>query len=166
MTKTRAFFVAAFGLMILAAALWEAGQVRAIQSKTEYVSFGMVGVARGQTLRLNVVNAVVSDPRLPPNPCNVVLTLVDGTGTFLAESSETLFPGQAAALNLDGDLLLTGRGGIRAQVRAYIKVTDESRGNKLPPGPCLGTLEVFDNGTGKTTFLHPGTMLQQSLSSN
>jgi hypothetical protein len=165
MTKAKLFLAAACALMLLTVALWGTNRVSAIQPQVEYTSFGMVGVARGQTLRLNVVNALVPDRRLPPNPCKVLLTLADGAGTVLAESTETLPAGQAAALDLNGDAL-PGRLGNRAQVRAFIRVLDETRGNRLPPGPCVATLEVFDNSTGKTEFLHPGALYQQDLSSN
>ena len=57
MTKTKSFLAAACGLMLLTLALWGTNRVKATQPQAEYTSFGMVGVARGQTLRLNVVNA-------------------------------------------------------------------------------------------------------------
>ena len=32
---------------------------------------------------------------------------------------------------------------------------------RLPPGPCIGTLEVVDGDTGRTVLVHPGTALRQ-----
>lgn len=152
-----------FGILSASAGVWGTSRVSATQPQREYASFGMVGLTDGQTIRLNVVNAAASDPRLPPNPCLVQLNFVDGAGNSIAELSEMLTPGQSTLLDVDGDDLI-GRVGNRGQVRAFVRVISDSRGNRLPPNPCVATLEVFESATGKTAFVYPGTMLQQSLS--
>jgi hypothetical protein len=149
------------GALFASLAVWGAGRASATQTQMEYTSFGMVGLTRGQTIRLNVVHAAVSD-RLPPGPCIVRLNFVDGLGNLLAESTETLTPGQATSLDVSGDGII-GRASNRAEVRAFVRVIDDSRGNRLPPNPCVSTLEVFESDTGKTVLLHPGTMLGQTL---
>jgi hypothetical protein len=163
--RTRKILIAllTFGVLAASAGIWGTSRVSATQPQREYASFGMVGVTGGQTIRLNVVNAEANDPRLPPNPCIVQLNFVDGSGNTIAESTETLTPGQATILDVDGSDLI-GRVGNRAEVRAFVQVVAESRVNRLPPNPCVSTLEVFETATGNTALLYPGTMLQQSLS--
>src|SRR5690349_14167044 len=69
--------------LLATAAIWEARQVRATPTAVEsQPSFGILGITRGQTLRLNVVNLTPSDPngRQIPPPCRVLLTFRDGNG--------------------------------------------------------------------------------------
>jgi hypothetical protein len=149
------------GILLLGATIRGRGQDATTQTRSEYTSFGMVGLSHGQTIRLNVVHAAVAENRLPPNPCLVELNFVDDAGNTIAQSTEVLRPGQATLLDVNGDDLL-GRN-LRSEVRAFIRVITDGRENQLPPNPCIPTLAVFENATGKTTLIHPGTVLKQQI---
>ena len=124
--------------------------------------FGMVGITRGQTIRLNVVNSADVPPGpcrtigddVPPGPCRqrVDLLFMDNTGRTLARSSETLGPGRAAFLDFDGNTI--ERQGIRLELRPLVLTP--------PPDPDRGirsfvvaSVEVFSSETGKTVFFVP-----------
>jgi hypothetical protein len=132
-------------------------------------SFGMVGIASGQTARLNLVlsQPQVAGGQLPPGlPVRVQLSLVDAMGNPLLPSScapgadlclgataqsVSLVPGQSTFLDVTGDQVIDGSG--RAEIRAVAKV--------YPPGPpvvpanLIATLEIIDNATKKTILLYP-----------
>jgi hypothetical protein len=115
--------------------------------------FGMVGIADGQSARINAVSVgnpdLIGNPDLfrghglPPGPCRVEFVFLDDAGRPIASSTETLAPGQSASLDLPA-LRTTGR----AQIRATVLVQ---------PGPCrsavVTTMEVIDGATGRTTLL-------------
>src|SRR2546421_10421934 len=71
---------------------------------------GMFGITRGQTARLNLVSVsdgeVAPEPcrggDVQPGPCHVELLFFDAKGHTLAHSTETLAPGRAVALDLNG----------------------------------------------------------------
>jgi len=123
------------------------------------LTFGMVGIARGQTLRLNVValarkgdKSTVDNPLdavdVPPGPCKVDLSFMDGEGNLLLPAVQrTLEIGHAIFVDLNRDLL--DRPGNRLEIRVMVNVIcSTDRGGIV----AVPTLEVFDNITGKTTF--------------
>jgi len=117
--------------------------------------YGMVGIADGQTARLNIVNIGVIDPTtgLPPDPCRVRLQFVDADGRELA--SRGVAPEMVHAKFLDFTPTFVPVNDVaaappRAEIRAVV-LTD----NGVPPGPCRVTLEVFDNVTGRSQIVIP-----------
>jgi len=122
-------------------------------------TFGMVGIAAGQTARLNVVNAVPIGP-----PVRVTLMFVDGNGNpfniggVLLQTTVRLSPGQSSFLDLNGDAIPVGPPIIppgsptRTQIRALVSDCEGCSSGLVVP-----TLEVFDNVTGKTTLMMPDT---------
>jgi hypothetical protein len=166
--------LAALSLLASLAAASSWSQERPAPAALDVTSFGIVTLAVGQTARVNVVyaavadprlppNPCVQDPRLPPNPCVVHITFRDGSGAVVASTTETLAPGQAASLEI-GDGVLGGRTanrGVWAQV-AVETTARRPRVLRLPPGPCIATLELVDDA-GRTVLLHPGTTLRQSV---
>jgi hypothetical protein len=100
----------------------------------------MVGLARGQTARLNVVNL------FPPDPCYVQIVFYDSQGAVLAHDAQTLRPGEAAFLDLNREAI--GNPNLRVQIRAVVQFSSTD---------CLAqvraSLEVYDNDTGKTTLI-------------
>jgi hypothetical protein len=99
----------------------------------------MVGLGRGQTARLNVVN--IGDPN--QEPCEVQMVFYDSQGKALARDVQKLDPGVATFLDLGyGDV---GDPNLRVQIRAWVKVVIGD------PTLCLSSLEVFDDETGRTT---------------
>jgi len=99
----------------------------------------MVGLARGQTARLNVVN--IGDPNL--EPCEVQMVFYDSQGEALARDVQKLDPGVATFLDLGYSDV--GDPTLRVQIRSWVKVVVGD------PNICLSSLEIFDDETGKTT---------------
>jgi len=112
--------------------------------------FGMVGLTRGQTARLNVVN--VGNPN--ESACSVELSFLDQAGNVVGFIPCIVPPGQADFLDLSAEALggpdTFGRFQIRATVALRMPVL-----NLLAVQACQRnlriTLEVFDNATGTTT---------------
>jgi hypothetical protein len=124
---------------------------RAVDQTNEKVA-GIIGMIRGQTARLNLVN--LGDPDIiPPGPCVSTLTFLDGAGNLLGASNLSLDVGQAGLLDLNADRL-----GIRG--RLEIRGVAHSAPNLDPtlPDPCASTrvtLELFDNKSLQTTAFAP-----------
>ena len=97
----------------------------------------MVGLAKGQTARLNVVN--IGDPN--SSPCEVEMVFYDSQGKVLESDVQKLDPGMAAFLDLSYAAI--GNPNLRVQFRAWVKVIGD-------PTLCLASLEVFDEETGRT----------------
>jgi hypothetical protein len=123
--------------------------------------FGMVGITRGQTIRLNVVNNADVPPgpcrttsEVPPGPCSqrVDLILFDSLGRTLAHSTETLAPGRSAFLDFDGNLI--ERLGIRLEIRPIVLTPPPDPDRRLRSF-IIASVEVFSNETGKTLFYVP-----------
>jgi hypothetical protein len=124
--------------------------------------FGLVGLARFQTARLNVVSLTVPSPEAPPGPCLVVLSFVDeagepivGRGGQPVASEAELLPGQSTFLELSSAVALSGTVALRRQVRARVFVPDPGPPD-VPPGPCAqlaSTLEIIDQFTARTVLV-------------
>ncbi|HEY7170430.1 MAG TPA: hypothetical protein VH417_06250 [Vicinamibacterales bacterium] len=113
--------------------------------------YGMVGIADGQTARLNIVNLGVVDPTtgLPPDPCRAILEFVDANGRVVAARGVAAQMARAAFLDFTPNFTpLNGVAPLRAEIRAVV-LTD----NGVPPGPCRVTLEIFDNVTGRSQIV-------------
>lgn len=125
-------------------------QLRAFNPQPDPPGFGMVGIAQGQTARLNIVN-LGNGPSLVPPPCRAALQFFDDQGNLLAERRVRVEAGNATFLDLaptfpPGDVVTAPR----AEIRAAIEFPD----GELPP-PCKSTLEVFDNASGRTSIIYP-----------
>jgi len=125
--------------------------------------FGSFGITRGQTARLNaydkstVDNPVdVSAPNgvasVPPGPCREVeLMFFDSMGNVRQRSTQCLMPRHAVFLDLNGNTLEIQ--GLRTEIRGLVRFVEdpnESGPNSIKLG---ATLEVFDNETGRTSFV-------------
>src|SRR5207253_7976565 len=103
--------------------------------------FAMVGIVKGQTARLNVVN-VPQSGEVSPGPCRVTLSFHDSQGNVMVEDPSLLLPGKATFL----DFMIEDPN-LRAEIRAQVTVQ---------PGPCrlavIPSMEIFDNATGKSTI--------------
>ena len=183
-----AFAAAVFG----AAAIFDQGRSRAadLNPQPDPPAFGMLGITREQTARLNVVNWGDVNPgpcrsrggEVDPGPCRVQVEFMwfDSQGNILLRSTETLMPGHAAFLDLDGGTLPrdTGppsAGGNRTEIRAKIRLVDDSNLLPIPAGDrnLAATVEVFDNfglDAGKSrmgwTSNHNETLLRDTGPSN
>jgi hypothetical protein len=151
--------LAAVGMLAALVAVSAPDRAEAIQDSEK---FGMVGLTRGQTARLNVVNVGNPDTL----PCEVQLMFLDNLGRTLAGPEPHLVPpGQAVFLDLNADALggpdIFGRFQIRAQVTLGGPDTKlrEVRACSNNLRNLRSTLEVFDNDTGKSTvILNPAVL--------
>jgi hypothetical protein len=111
----------------------------------------LVGIARGQVARLNVVNLGVfpQDPNVPPDICRVTLTFVDGGGNVLSQVTKSVDFNRAAFLDLSWSDVPPDPYH-RLQVRALVNVEPNAAGQFPSLKP---TLEVFNTETGMTTIL-------------
>ena len=119
------------------------------------ISFGMVGITRGQTARINVTNI-----SLAICPCQrVVLNWAKPNGQLLRNRdgevisrSVELQPGNSTFLDVDfGDI--PPPVGDRLQLRAVITVIPPPVGDMPPPISMMPmTVEVINNRDGRTQF--------------
>jgi hypothetical protein len=124
--------------------------------------FGLIGLSRGQTARLNVVNLriapvvePVADQLINLVPCTVRFRFLDQRGNTITRSIENILPGNGAFLDLAfHEAVPRGFDGKRVQIRAIVRTLnapdDERRGCTT-----LATLEIFDNETGRTSVIYP-----------
>jgi hypothetical protein len=142
--KKRIGFVA---LGLIALSLVAVRSSKALQVERGPAEFGLIGVAASETARLNAF--CPSDPSIPPGPCDVTFAFLDIQGRTLEQTTLTLLPNTGGFLDLRP--VEIGSASIRLTVLARINVTR---------GGAIATLEVFDDGTGRTSiFSHPGTVV-------
>jgi hypothetical protein len=160
----KAVLLAALALPAAGGLVWSVRQVKAgAPPDPDRLNFGMVGITRGESLRLNVVNAVLPS-ELPPGPTRVQLTFVDGDGNKFTnprtgnpvQREVTLQPGHSAFLLLSYDEVAAAGDGDsqrrRLQLRPVVNIQPDDNG-QLPPGPTITTAEVIDNSDGRTRFM-------------
>jgi hypothetical protein len=124
-----------------AGAFAQATSTPAPSTVTTTSTTGMIGLAEGQTARLNVLNPGILAPAVGMI-CTVNLAFTDGTGKLLKTTTVSVAPGQSAAFDLISDTDLYLAIGTRVEIRASI----------IPPATCklIGTLEIFDSSTKRT----------------
>ena len=75
---TKLSFAIALVALAASGAVWEVRRVHAVQPPEPDRTVGMVGITRGQTIRLSLVNlAFVVDPQYPPDPCRATMEIYD-----------------------------------------------------------------------------------------
>ena len=129
----------------------------AFNAQPDPPGYGMVGIADGQTARLNLVNLGVPDPTtgVPPGPCRMGLKFVDADGNVLASRGVAPEAGHSTFLDFTPSFVPINTTDAVTPLRAEIRAVVFSD-NGLPPGPCRVTLEIFDNATGRTQIaLYP-----------
>jgi hypothetical protein len=115
-------------------------------------AFGLVNLAPGQSIRINVVCAPHGIGRVPPGPCAGQLMFHDGDGNMLSSQTVSLTAGKSASLAFDGAV----RGGTVAIDPCWIPAPDSSRG--------IPSVEVFDTASGQTTmFINPAVARLSNL---
>src|SRR5215467_3764366 len=131
--------------LVIAALIVARNRVAAFNPQPDPPALGMIGITSEQTARLNVARL---DPiPIGDRPVQVELMFFDAQGNLLAHSTETLMPGQAAFLDLDGATILpgsAGSAGTRAEIRGEVRMQPVPTGDR-PNINLTPTLEVFDN---------------------
>jgi hypothetical protein len=120
---------------------------------TETRTSGMVGVVDGEVARVNVLN-----PGDSGAVCTGTINFFDGAGNLLKTGPVIVLPGQSQFLDVFGDKDLALTGATRREVRGTITtpaVVPVSSATPTTPTACrlIGTLEVFDETTGRTLAL-------------
>jgi hypothetical protein len=129
-----------FGLW-MAAATWISGALPA-WAQSVNPQFGMVGIAYGETLRLNVV-------AYPPSPCNATIGFLNHDGVVPPPQpvkSVSLSPGQSDFVDLTAAALGIQPGG-RPEFQPVVSLTPQP----LPgaaPSVCAASVELFLSQTG------------------
>src|SRR5580765_4676433 len=126
------------GLLMAMAALLITNPAKAFRPIFAEFNFGMVGITRGQTARLNVLNA-------GREPINLSLNFTDSAGRLIKQAFETVEGGHAIFLDLTPGTVddVAGRFQIHASIEASGGGGDAGR-------QFIPTLEVYDNDTGRT----------------
>ncbi len=153
--RTRRFrYLAAAGIVGLLGIGVLSRSATAFNPQPDPPRFGMVGIAEGQTARLNLVNlGIPTATGLPPGPCRAHLKFFDGDGNLLASRPVDLKPGEAAFLDFVPSFVPPVNGTDLAPLRAEIRGAVRPDDDLLAP-PCKATVEIFDNATGRTSILY------------
>lgn len=154
----------AIRLALLLAALLAAPPAWAQGIEPEPFRLGLVGLARLQAARLNLVNHP-PDPGQPPpgDICPVAVGFVNAAGNpFLSAAGApiaaqfNLAPGASASLDLPAADAFRGVTGLRVAVRGTLVTAPP---DDQAPDPCarvVPTFEIFDQLSGRTTLaLYP-----------
>jgi hypothetical protein len=118
--------------------------------------FGMVGIAQGQTARLNLVHTGSAVPGLiPPDPCRARLRFLDADGNVLTALTAEVPAGHSTFLDFTPASIPTNLADALAPLRAEVRASVRFLTDQTPPDPCRTNVEIFDNVTGRTTVLFP-----------
>jgi hypothetical protein len=119
----------------------------------------VVGIASGQTAKLNVFYPSLPAPLLLQAMCAVTASIVDDQGGVLKTQDFQMIGGKTASLSLNADTDLPN--GHTAQIHALTLTPAASPAG----GYCqiLPSLDIVDNATGKT-ILHLETTITYPLS--
>ncbi len=124
--------------------------------------FGLVGLARGQTARLTVVNLrrapkleLTPEQVVTQIPCRVRLRFVDQRGNTIARSVESIIPENGAFLDLPFSTAVpNGFEEKRIEVRAIVRQLSRAEDERHRCA-TIATLEIFDNESGHTAVIYP-----------
>jgi hypothetical protein len=113
---------------------------------------GMVGIAEGQTARLNLLNP--GDQSAGAGVvCTAQVSFLDNSGIVLKVGALTVIPGRSASLDLRSDTDLQLAVGNRREVRALIALMDVTPAANPATTPfcnVVPTLEIFNTVSGQT----------------
>ena len=136
----------------------------------ERISFGMVGITQGQTVRVNAANVIAeNDSDFPPGPTRVAIIVVNSRGELMRNRDGNairriamLERGESTFLNLNADDLQWPPGPIRLQLRAVVTAIPPASpdSSQLTPSSIAPSVEVFNNANGRTVVFidNPGVV--------
>ena len=149
-------FVRAIAVFLLSVAV-SVGPAQAQVSSQPGLGFALVGIAEGQSLRVNALNAG-SIASSAASSCEVTLRFLDIKGAALRETVVKLTPGHGAGLDLNRAQASDQPG--RVQVRAILLFGHTWGGAARGPEAreqfdcnIVPSLELFDAATGRTTLV-------------
>ena len=130
-------------------------------------AFGLVGIARGQSVRVSVSvdNPDLRPGEVPAGPCHVTIGFVNENNQPITNrrggmttAAGTVNPGGSLALEIESNQVFTAADGARKLLRPV--VGSISNPDLLPAGPCRGlaaTLELLDSAAGATSVFYAPT---------
>jgi hypothetical protein len=122
----------------------------------ETLTSGIVGIAEGQTARLNALNAGVVPPAATGASCSGLLAFVADDGTILKTKTVSVAAGASGEIVLDSVLDLALAVNARRDIRATITIppvpppTAASTTSVTPVCKLIGTLEIYNTLNGHT----------------
>ena len=129
-------------------------------TNTITLSFGVIGLASGESVRINVLNLVRTPPPLgiAQIPCRTELSFYDADGKLLKQKVvDNLGFGRADFVDLDRAEITSATG--RVQVAAAVKVgSNQSFFCSITP-----TIEVYDDATGRASTVLTNTASQSLI---
>jgi hypothetical protein len=153
--------------MLTTGAIWEVRRARAFNPQPDPPGrYTLVGIVRGQSIRINASNIAPADSNSPPDPCRVRLAFMDADGTVLTNPRTgepvgrtlTLQNGQSTFLHVNADEFFVGdTAAARLELRPVFREVTLNPNPQTPPDPCVPSVEVIDNATSKTSFIYAGT---------
>ena len=124
----------------------------AVTALSSSITFGMAGMAAGQTARLNALNLAAGGPIVVGVSCQITVTFLDASGKTLA--SQTVAVGQGQAVHVDLLRSQADAGAdpveIRATVSTALIVSPVATTPVAASCSIVPTLEIFDQATGRT----------------
>ncbi len=120
-----------------------------------FVTTALVGVAAGQSARLNATRPDLAAPILTATVCSASLAIRDENGQILkSQNFAQVGPGQTVSITLNSATDIPAPSP-RTEVRGVISPDPDPQS---PPLCELAvSLEIYDNSTGKTTAVVEGT---------
>ena len=165
--RTRAAITIVLAAVLAKPGIWEVRRARAFNPQPDPPGrYTMVGIVRGQSIRINASNIAPTDPNAPPDPCRVRLGFVDADGNPLTNPrtgeavgrTVTLQNGQSAFLHVNADEFSTGDTAPgRLQLRPVFRSVTLNPNPLTPPDPCVPSVEFINNATSRTSFIYAGT---------
>jgi hypothetical protein len=117
---------------------------------------GIVGIAEGQTARLNALNPGIGPSGTTGASCSALLSFLGEDGTVLKTMTLTVTPGTGQHLALDSDKDLALAVDARKQIRATVTIppvpppSGSATTTVTPVCDLIGTLEIFNTLDGRT----------------
>ena len=146
------------GLVLSPATHLRAQWIPGLPSTPPYVTFGMVGVAAGQSVRLNAMLIPTGGPIVGGASCQVTFSFLNDQGATLA--SATMPVNQNQAVHFDYPPLPTAATG-RTEIRGTVQVAfvDMSASPVAVVGSCpvVSTMEIFNPTNGQTEIVLENT---------
>jgi len=120
----------------------------------QLVTFGIIGIAAGQTARLNALSLPTGGPIIAGGSCQVTMAFLDDKGDTLATHTQAVTQGQAVHFDLPTTPTSTtasaGPVEIRGTVSASFTVTGGTPTVSTFSCSVLPTMEIYNQDTGRT----------------
>jgi len=118
-------------------------------------TFGTVGIAAGETARVNALNLASGGPIMAGASCQVTATFLDDSGNTLQVQSKSVAQGQAVHFDLLRSQAQAGADPveIRATVSSLSLLTPGVAVSSLAGCSILPTMEIFDQMSGRTSVI-------------